>query len=70
MAALELPGEEIIHEARAEPNKLQLRNQTEAAAGRGVFGARAFFVRDEMFWGNDRSENAMVFAAKGHHFDE
>jgi 2-hydroxychromene-2-carboxylate isomerase len=22
--------------------------------GRGVFGAPAFFVDDEMFWGNDR----------------
>jgi hypothetical protein len=27
---------------------------TEEAVRRGVFGALAFFVGDEMFWGNDR----------------
>jgi 2-hydroxychromene-2-carboxylate isomerase len=63
LAALELPGEEIIHEAQAEPNKQRLRNQTQVAANRGVFGAPTFFVRDELFWGNDRLEDAMAFAA-------
>ena len=63
LAALELPAEEIIREAQAEPNKLRLREQTETAARRGVFGAPTFFVRDEMFWGNDRLEDAMAFAA-------
>lgn len=66
LAALKLPGEEIIQEAQADSNKLRLRNQTEAAAGRGVFGAPTFFVRDEMFWGNDRLEDAMAFAAQPH----
>lgn len=63
LAALDLPAEEIIREAQAEPNKLRLREQTETAARRGVFGAPTFFVRDEMFWGNDRLEDAMAFAA-------
>jgi 2-hydroxychromene-2-carboxylate isomerase len=63
LVALDLPAEEIIREAQAEPNKLRLREQTEAAARRGVFGAPMFFVRDEMFWGNDRLEDAMAFAA-------
>jgi 2-hydroxychromene-2-carboxylate isomerase len=67
LAALELPGDEIIREALAESNKLRLRNQTEAAAARGVFGAPTFFVRGEMFWGNDRLEDAMAFAVKPHH---
>jgi 2-hydroxychromene-2-carboxylate isomerase len=31
-----------------------LKEETERAVERGVFGAPAFFVGDEMFWGNDR----------------
>jgi 2-hydroxychromene-2-carboxylate isomerase len=27
---------------------------TETAVARGAFGAPTFFVRDQMFWGNDR----------------
>jgi 2-hydroxychromene-2-carboxylate isomerase len=64
LAALELPAQEIISEAQAEPNKLLLREQTQTAARRGVFGAPTFFVRDEMFWGNDRLEDAIDFAAE------
>jgi 2-hydroxychromene-2-carboxylate isomerase len=64
LTKLELPAEQIIREAQAEPNKLRLREQTETAARRGVFGAPTFFVGDEMFWGNDRLEDALDFAAK------
>jgi 2-hydroxychromene-2-carboxylate isomerase len=64
LAALELPAQEIISEAEAEPNKLLLRGQTQTAARRGVFGAPTFFVGDEMFWGNDRLEDAIDFAAE------
>jgi 2-hydroxychromene-2-carboxylate isomerase len=62
LATLALPVDEILREAQAEPNKLRLREQTETAARRGVFGAPTFFVRDEMFWGNDRLEDAIAFA--------
>jgi 2-hydroxychromene-2-carboxylate isomerase len=34
--------------------KDELRRNTDEAIARGVFGAPAFFVGDEMFWGNDR----------------
>jgi 2-hydroxychromene-2-carboxylate isomerase len=34
----------------------QLAAITARAATRGVFGARMFFVGDEMFWGKDRLE--------------
>lgn len=34
--------------------KDRLRANTDAAIARGVFGAPAMFVRDELFWGNDR----------------
>ncbi len=34
--------------------KEQLKQDTEAAIARGVFGVPTFFVEDEMFWGQDR----------------
>ncbi len=62
LAALGLPSADILDAAVAEPNKLRLRTQTEEAAGRGIFGAPTFFVRGEMFWGNDRLDDALAFA--------
>ncbi|REG50329.1 2-hydroxychromene-2-carboxylate isomerase [Paraburkholderia sp. BL6669N2] len=56
---LGLPAAEIIAEAQSDANKLRLREQTAAAAARGIFGAPTFFVGDEMFWGNDRLEDAL-----------
>ena len=34
--------------------KDRLRQNTDRAVKRGVFGAPTFFVGSEMFWGNDR----------------
>ena len=64
LTKLELPADEIVHKAQSEANKLRLREQTELAAQRGVFGAPTFFVGDEMFWGNDRLEDALEFASR------
>ena len=33
-----------------------LKNLTQAAVDRGIFGAPTFFVGDEMFWGQDRMD--------------
>ena len=62
---LALRADEIIALAQSEPNKLRLRENTEAAQALGVFGAPTFFVRGEMFWGNDRLDDALDFAAQG-----
>jgi len=37
-----------------QETKDRLRRHTDEAVERGVFGAPAFFVGSEMFWGNDR----------------
>jgi 2-hydroxychromene-2-carboxylate isomerase len=63
LAQLELPADQIIAEAQAEPNKLRLRAQTELARAKGIFGAPTFFVGEEMFWGNDRLDDALAHAA-------
>ncbi len=57
---LGLPVQAIIDEAKEEANKLRLRNQTELARTKGIFGAPTFFVGEEMFWGNDRLDDALA----------
>ncbi|URX63949.1 2-hydroxychromene-2-carboxylate isomerase [Luteibacter anthropi] len=61
---LGLPAQAILDEAVSTANKDKLREQTNRAAARGIFGAPTFFVGDEMFWGDDRLDDAMAFALK------
>jgi 2-hydroxychromene-2-carboxylate isomerase len=42
----------------------RLRAATDEARRRGIFGAPTFFVRDEMFWGNDRLDDALAAARR------
>lgn len=60
---LGLPTQETIADAQSDANKLRLRAQTEAAAAKGIFGAPTFFVGAEMFWGNDRLDDALEYCA-------
>jgi 2-hydroxychromene-2-carboxylate isomerase len=60
---LGLPVPELLAQAQAESNKNRLRQQTDEAQTRGIFGAPTFFVGREMFWGNDRLDDALLFAA-------
>ena len=63
LTQLGLPAAKILEEAQTEQNKLRLREQTETAKAKGVFGAPTFFVGEEMFWGNDRLDDALAYAA-------
>jgi 2-hydroxychromene-2-carboxylate isomerase len=56
-------GAGLVEEAQAPANKEKLRRQTEEAWRRRIFGAPTFFAGPEMFWGNDRLEDALSFAA-------
>ena len=60
--ALGQPGPGLVARAASPETKDRLRRQTETAAARGIFGAPTFFVGDEMFWGNDRLEDAVAWA--------
>ena len=62
LATLALPVEEVKARAQLDANKLALRAQTERAAELGLFGAPSFRVGDELFWGNDRLEDALGWA--------
>ena len=48
--------------ANTPENKDALRRQTEEAASHGLFGAPSFTVGEELFWGNDRLEAALLWA--------
>jgi 2-hydroxychromene-2-carboxylate isomerase len=48
----------IIASAKGEACKAALRARTAQAQERGIFGAPMFFVGGEMYWGNDRLEDA------------
>jgi 2-hydroxychromene-2-carboxylate isomerase len=63
LGALELPAGSILAEAQDAKNKPRLRAQVERAQSLGIFGAPTFLARGEMFWGNDRLEEALAFAA-------
>jgi 2-hydroxychromene-2-carboxylate isomerase len=52
-------GSQVIRRAESPENKEFLRNQNERAIGLGIFGAPTFAVSTEIFWGNDRLEDAI-----------
>ena len=64
LTELGLPASDILDQAQAESTKARLREQTDEARGRGIFGAPTFFVGTEMFWGNDRLDDALLFASE------
>jgi len=64
VAELGLSALGLTELAQSEPIKTRLRDQTEQARAKGIFGAPTFFVGTEMFWGNDRLDDALLFAAK------
>lgn len=53
----------ILEEAESVESKTLLRDQTEQAVRLGIFGAPSFLVAGELFWGNDRLENAFSAAS-------
>jgi 2-hydroxychromene-2-carboxylate isomerase len=49
-----IDADALMAEATSEPVKTALKEATEEAANRGLFGAPSFFVDNEMYWGMDR----------------
>jgi 2-hydroxychromene-2-carboxylate isomerase len=61
LQSMGLPVQDILAAAVSDENKLKLRTQTETAKTLGIFGAPMFFVGKEMFWGNDRLDEALEY---------
>jgi 2-hydroxychromene-2-carboxylate isomerase len=62
-AACELHPRALLKAVQTQSVKDGLRTATEAAAARGVEGVPAVLVGDELFWGDDRLEEAVTAAA-------
>ncbi|TGL88938.1 2-hydroxychromene-2-carboxylate isomerase, partial [Leptospira yasudae] len=56
---LKLDGTKIIEDTQKEGVKNLLRKQTERAIELGIFGAPSFVIGEELFWGDDRLEDAL-----------
>lgn len=56
---LGLSADQILEEAQSDLIKTRLRVQTAEAKKKGVFGAPTFVVNGELFWGDDRLEDAI-----------
>jgi 2-hydroxychromene-2-carboxylate isomerase len=54
-------AEDVLARAEDADNKNRLRTQTERATALGIFGAPSFVSHGELFWGNDRLEDALTW---------
>ena len=57
-------ADDWLARAALPDTKQQLRDQTEEARRLGLFGAPSFVVGGEVFWGNDRLEDALEHARR------
>jgi 2-hydroxychromene-2-carboxylate isomerase len=61
----EVDPDDVLAKAQSEPIKTRLRDETQAAQQLGIFGAPSFVTADgELFWGNDRLQQALAWAAR------
>jgi 2-hydroxychromene-2-carboxylate isomerase len=64
IAALGHDPEGVLARAQSDAIKARLRAETAQAQKIGIFGAPSFVTADgELFWGNDRLEQAIAWAA-------
>jgi 2-hydroxychromene-2-carboxylate isomerase len=61
LATLGQPPREVLARAEAPENKQRLREQNQWAVVQDIFGAPTMIVGKELFWGNDRLEDAIAF---------
>ena len=66
LAHLGVDAEAALASAQSDDNKARLRAQTEEAQQLGIYGAPSFVTGGgELFWGNDRLEQALNWAKRG-----
>jgi 2-hydroxychromene-2-carboxylate isomerase len=64
LSELGLDAPAILTESNTPENKEALRRQTEEATRREIFGSPSFITCGELFWGNDRLEQAFAAARR------
>ena len=65
LGGLGLEAQALLARAEAPENKGRLRAHTEEAQRRGLFGAPSFLVGEELFFGQDRLQDALAWARRG-----
>ena len=56
---------QVTARARSDENDAALTAETEVAKQIGLFGSPCFVVGDEIFWGDDRLEDAITWGKQG-----
>ncbi len=64
LQGLGLDAGHLLERAQTPVNKERLKTQTGEAISKGVFGSPSFTAGSELFWGNDRLEQALGWARK------
>ena len=59
-----LDAKNVIKQAQADDIEQKYLKNTEMAKNKGVFGSPTFIVEDEVFWGDDRCEDAIKWLLK------
>jgi 2-hydroxychromene-2-carboxylate isomerase len=62
MQSLHLDSEQLFSRIEQADSKDRLKRQTAEAQARCIFGAPSFLVGEELFWGDDRLEQALAWA--------
>jgi 2-hydroxychromene-2-carboxylate isomerase len=65
LQSLNLDSQRIFSRIEQSDLKDRLKQQTGRAQGHGIFGAPSFVVGAELFWGDDRLEQALEWAQRG-----
>ena len=59
-----LDAKNIIKQAQADDIEQKYLKNTEMAKNKGIFGSPTFIVANEVFWGDDRCEDAIKWLSK------
>jgi len=65
LQSLQLDSQKIFSAIEEPDLKDRLRRQTAHAQASGIFGAPSFLVGAELFWGDDRLEQALAWTRRG-----
>ena len=66
LAPLGKDADAVISQARSPEVAALYQAETDLARSHGVFGSPSFVADDEMFWGDDRLEEALAWATGTH----
>ena len=61
---LKLDKEKIILEANSDEIDKEYSSNTDSARNNKIFGSPSFVVNNEIFWGDDRMEDAIAWSKK------